>query len=83
MRAPPGPDGAFDRLLDAIPPASGAVMMGTGIVSIALLLDDRRTLSDILLVLDAVIGVALAGLLPARALADRVRFRTDVRHPAA
>ena len=43
------------RILDSVPPASGAVVMGTGIVSIALLLDRRSTLSDILLVLDAVI----------------------------
>jgi tellurite resistance protein TehA-like permease len=57
--------------------------MGTGIVSIALLLDRRSTLSDILLVLDAVIWVALAGLLPARALTDRARFRADIRHPTA
>ncbi len=71
------------RILDAIPPASGAVVMGTGIVSIALLLDHQRTLSTILLVLDAVIWVALAGLLPARAVADRERFRADIRHPAA
>ena len=63
--------GALDRLLDAVPPASGAVVMGTGIVSIALLLDQRGTLSDILLVLDAVIWIALVALLPARALADR------------
>jgi len=34
-------------------------------------------------VLDAVIWVALAGLLPARGLADRGRFRADIRHPAA
>ena len=71
------------QILDAVPPASGAVVMGTGIVSIALLLDHRTTLSDIFLVLDAVTWVALAGLLPARALADRVRFRADVRQPAA
>ena len=57
--------------------------MGTGIVSIALLLDHQRTLSTILLALDAVTWVALAGLLPARALADRGRFRADARHPAA
>ena len=48
------------RILDAVPPASGAVVMGTGIVSIALLLDHRTTLSDILLLLDAVTWVALA-----------------------
>jgi tellurite resistance protein TehA-like permease len=71
------------RILDSVPPASGAVVMGTGIVSIALLLDRRSTLSDILLVLDAVIWVALAGLLPARALTDRARFRADIRHPTA
>ena len=71
------------RILDAIPPASGAVVMGTGIVSIALLLDHQRTLSTILLVLDAVTWVALAGLLPGRALADRERFRADISHPAA
>jgi tellurite resistance protein TehA-like permease len=71
------------RLLDAIPPASGAVVMGTGIVSVALLLDGRHVLSAILLVLDAIIWLALAALLPARALADRERFRVDRRHPVA
>lgn len=71
------------RTLDAIPPASGAVVMGTGIVSISLSLDGRSTLSAILLVLDAVIWVALAALLPARALADRERFKADIRHPTA
>ena len=73
----------WTRILDSVPPASGAVVMGTGIVSIALLLDRRSTLSDILLVLDAATWVALAGLLPARALADRARFRADIRHPTA
>lgn len=72
-----------DHVLDAIPPASGAVVMGTGIVSIALLLDHQKTLSTVLLVLDAVIWVALAALLPARALADAERFRADSSHPAA
>ena len=71
------------RLLDVIPPASGAVVMGTGIVSVALLLDGRHTLSDVLLVLDALIWLALAVLLPARALRDRRRFAVDLRHPTA
>lgn len=57
--------------------------MGTGIVSIALLLDHHNSLSDILLVLDAAVWLALVGLLPARALADRARFKADIRHPAA
>ena len=71
------------RTLDAIPPASGAVVMGTGIVSIALSLDGHETLSRILLVLDAVIWAALAVLLPARATRDRARFLADARTPAA
>jgi hypothetical protein len=73
----------FRRALDAVPPASGAVVMGTGIVSIALLLDGRHLLSGILLGLDGAIWVALVVLLPARALSDRERFRTDARTPTA
>jgi tellurite resistance protein TehA-like permease len=69
--------------LDAIPPASGAVVMGTGIVSVALLLDGRHTLSTILLILDASIWLALAVLLPARAARDGQRFAVDLRHPTA
>jgi tellurite resistance protein TehA-like permease len=75
--------GVVMRTLDAIPPASGAVVMGTGIVSIALSLDGHETVSRVLLVLDAVIWVALAVLLPARAARDHPRFRADVRTPAA
>lgn len=71
------------RLLDSIPPASGAVVMGTGIVSVALLLDGRHTLSQILLILAAISWLALAVLLPARALRDRQRFAVDLRHPTA
>ena len=75
--------GVVKRTLDAIPPASGAVVMGTGVVSIALSLDGHETISRVLLVLDAVIWVALAVLLPARAARDHERFRADVRTPAA
>jgi tellurite resistance protein TehA-like permease len=75
--------GVVKRILDAIPPASGAVVMGTGIVSIALSLDGHETISRVLLVLDAVIWVALTVLLPARAARDRTRFLSDVRTPAA
>ena len=70
-------------LLDSIPPASGAVVMGTGIVSVALLLDGRHVLSTILLVIDALIWLALAVLLPARAWRDGQRFAVDLRHPTA
>ena len=75
--------GLVKRTLDAIPPASGAVVMGTGIVSIALSLDGHETLSRILLVLDAVMWAALTVLLPARATRDRARFLADARTPAA
>ena len=74
---------ALETILDAIPPASGAVVMGTGIVSIALSLDGQETLSRVLLALDAAAWVILAILLPARALRDRARFRGDLRPPAA
>ncbi len=57
--------------------------MGTGIVSVALLLDGRHALSTILLVLDGLIWLALAILLPARALVDRRRFAADLTHPTA
>ncbi len=75
--------GMLERILDAIPPASGAVVMGTGIVSIGLSLDGHETISRVLLVLDAVIWTALTVLLPARATRNRGRLRADVRGPAA
>lgn len=78
-----GPADIARRVLDAIPPASGAVVMGTGIVSIALALDHRDTLSDILLVIAAAIWLALAWLLPARAIAGIRRFEDDLGHPTA
>lgn len=73
----------FEQILEAIPPASGAVVRGTGIVSIGLLLDGEATLSLILLALDAAIWIGLVVLLPARAIRDLERFRADVRTPAA
>jgi tellurite resistance protein TehA-like permease len=81
--APPAVDGLLDRILGAVSPASGAVVMGTGIVSIGLALDGRETLSRVVLVLAAVVWVVLGVLLPARAVRDRDRFRADVRTPAA
>lgn len=83
MRRSRAAAGALETILDGIPPASGAVVMGTGIVSIALALDGQETLSRVLLALDALAWVILAILLPARALRDRARFRDDLRTPAA
>lgn len=74
---------ALERTLQAVPPAYGAVVMGTGIVSIGLLLDAHVTLSRVLLVIDALTWIALTVLLPAHAAADPDRFRRDIRTPAA
>jgi Voltage-dependent anion channel len=71
------------RILDAIPPASGAVMMSTGIVSIDLSLDGRETLSRILLVIAGLAWSALALLLASRALGDPQRVRRAACTPAA
>ena len=75
--------GTLDRVLDAVPPAAGAEVMGTGIVSIALTLDGHETLSRILLVIAAVMWVTLAVLVPLRARRDPERFRADIRTPPA
>jgi tellurite resistance protein TehA-like permease len=74
---------ALQRILDAIPPASGAVVMGTGIVSIGLSLDHRETASRILLVIDAATWIALGLLLCSRALLDRDRVHREACSPAA
>jgi len=68
---------------DLAAPETGAVVMGTGIVSVALSLDGAQPLSRILLVLTAVAWGALALLVPARALRNPQRFRADARKPAA
>jgi len=67
----------------SISPASGALVMGTGIVSIALGLDGRETLSRILLGIAGVAWVGLGLLLAGRALRDRDRVRREARSPAA
>jgi tellurite resistance protein TehA-like permease len=74
---------ALGRLARATPPASGAVVMGTGIVSIGLTLDGRETLSRVILVIDAVVWAALALMLAGRARFDRERVRSEARSPAA
>ena len=73
----------FEQILGAIPPSSGAVVMGTAIVSIALSLDRHETLSRILLAIAAAAWIALGLLLADRALHDRPRVRHEARSPAA
>lgn len=72
-----------ERLLAAVPPASGAVVMGTGIVSIDLAVDGRETLSRILLALTAAIWLALGLLVAGRVLVDRPRARVEAASPAS
>jgi tellurite resistance protein TehA-like permease len=75
--------GGLGRTLDSITPAAGAEVMGTGIVSIALSLDSRETLSRAMLAIAAVIWLTLAVLLPLRAARDPGSFRADARTPGA
>lgn len=76
-------DGMVDRVLASIPPAAGAEVMGTGVVSIALTLDHQETLSRILLVIAALMWLTLVVLVPLRAHRDRDRFLADIQTPAA
>ncbi|HEY1521146.1 MAG TPA: tellurite resistance/C4-dicarboxylate transporter family protein [Solirubrobacteraceae bacterium] len=75
--------GGLDRALDSVPPAAGAEVMGTGIVSIALSLDGNQTLSRILLVITALTWLALAVLAPLRIRREKTRAIADLRTPAA
>ncbi len=74
---------ALAWVADCTPAASGSVVMGTGIVSIALALNGQPALSDVLLVLAAVVWVALGLILTERALNRRRRLRQEARTPAA
>lgn len=69
--------------MNAIPPAAGGVVMGTGIVSSGLLFDDRVTFSRILLVIAAAVWIVLALVLAARSLQEPDRIRQEARTPAA
>jgi tellurite resistance protein TehA-like permease len=74
---------ATARVLAAIPPASGAVVMGTGIVSIDLDADGYETLSRVLLAIAAAVWIGLGLLLAGRVLTDRQRARLEAMSPAA
>ena len=61
----------------------GAVVMGTGIVSVALALDGQDDLSDVLLVVAAAALAALGGALLALAARDRRALAESARAPTA
>lgn len=71
------------RALAAVPPASGAVVMATGIVSIDLSTAGRETVSRVLLGIGTAVLLVLGALLVARALLDRPRILREAMSPAA
>jgi hypothetical protein len=81
--APVGRRESLHRIVAAIPPASGAVVMATGIVSVSLFLDGRNGPSVILLVIAAVAWVTLGLILAGRLVGDRSRASAEARSPAA
>jgi tellurite resistance protein TehA-like permease len=71
----------LDRL--QVDPGAGAVVMATGIVSIALSLDGEATLADVWLAATVLSWVVLVGLLTGRAIGDRAWLRSTMRSPAS
>ena len=63
--------GGHVRNLGKIPPDAGAIVMGTGVVSIALSLDGQETLSRILLVIAAGAWIGLGLVQPSSLKSDR------------
>jgi tellurite resistance protein TehA-like permease len=72
-----------EQLAAATPPASGAVVMGTGIVSIGLSIAGYETLSRLLLAITALVWLLLAAVLAVLALRLRPVLRAGARSPAA
>lgn len=66
-----------------IPPAAGAVVMGTGIVSIGLELDGEQALSRALFAIAAIVWLALAAALLSALVARRPAVLAHARTPAA
>lgn len=71
------------RILDALPPASGAAVMGTAIVSVALNLTGHGGLSELLMWIALAVWVGLGLMLAVRFLAHRPRFLAEAATPAS
>ncbi len=67
---------------ELIAPGSGALVMGTGIVSVGLATDGFPVLSEVLLVTACVAWLVLVAVLVARLLFQRGRLATEARSPA-
>ncbi len=74
---------AAARVTDSIPPGAGAVVMGTGIVSIDLAVAGQERLSLVPLTVAAVAWPFLGLLLATRFLRSRARFRSEASMPAS
>jgi tellurite resistance protein TehA-like permease len=74
---------AAARVIETIPPGAGAVVMGTGIVSIDLFLSGARSLSLVPLLVATIAWALLGILLAGRLLWDRPRFQREATLPAA
>jgi tellurite resistance protein TehA-like permease len=74
---------ALDRTLASVPSASGAMVMATGIVSLALSRDGRPTLAHILLAVAALQWIALGVVLGLRFARRQTSVARPVRSPGA
>jgi tellurite resistance protein TehA-like permease len=66
-----------------VPPASGAVVMGTGIVAIGLGLDHQPLLSHLVLAVAGGVWCLLGGVLILRLITSREGLEVEARSPAA
>jgi tellurite resistance protein TehA-like permease len=71
------------QVLDAIPPASGGIVLGCGIVSVDLYSHHQPVLSAIMLWFAAGVWLLLAVILSMRLAYLRDRFGREARSPAA
>ncbi|MEW2517131.1 tellurite resistance/C4-dicarboxylate transporter family protein [Actinacidiphila alni] len=80
--AAPAPAAAAPRW-PAVPPAAGAIVMATGIISVGFHLIGDDTLSAILLAVAAAVWVWLAATFAATLLRDRARWQAQAANPPA
>ncbi|MFF9978417.1 tellurite resistance/C4-dicarboxylate transporter family protein [Streptomyces erythrochromogenes] len=66
-----------------LPPAAGAAVMATGIISVALHMTGHETASLVALVISVLLWLVLAVDFTARLVGDRGRFRAEADTPAA
>ncbi|WP_329126545.1 tellurite resistance/C4-dicarboxylate transporter family protein [Streptomyces sp. NBC_01465] len=78
-----GAQAVFGAWWRRVPPAEGAVVMATGIISVGLHLTGHETLSRTALVLAGVLWLLLAADFAVRLVGDRARWTAEAGTPAA